>query len=132
MSTLATADLGSSDDEADANYTPSLPKPRKAKLKVKRPRPTSGSGSGSGSNDDSESSASSGEDAPLEDGEAQRLRLEQETLEAAERRRKVQEEFAKMRDESIAGPSSKPSPPPTREVEMVEVKRARRFAGETI
>jgi hypothetical protein len=127
MSTLATADLGPSDDEADDDFVPSGPKPKRPKGKGgKRLRSGSQSSSGSGSSDDD------GDDDDVND-EVKRLRAEREEALAAERKQRAADAFRAMQEEARAPAPKVDSPAANKdEVEMVEVKRPRRFAGETI
>ncbi|WVQ83552.1 hypothetical protein IAT38_005693 [Cryptococcus sp. DSM 104549] len=125
MSTLATANLSS--DESDADFVPIEPKPRTKRKTKKRVRSGSASGSGSGSSSGSDSEAtSSGEE---DDASAKKKAKSEEDEKAAieERRRKAREEFEKMKAEAAEGTVEV-----RKDVETVEIKRARRFAGETI
>ncbi|WWC59956.1 uncharacterized protein I303_102519 [Kwoniella dejecticola CBS 10117] len=144
MSTLATADL-SSDSENDADFVPTSPK-RKAKSranaeggqrKAKRARLTKGAEEGES---DSPSSSSSDSDSKTENDEGnERAKNHSAAASAAaaaeERKRKAREEFERMKAE-LNGTSTSASEGKSGEkqkhVEKVEVKRARRFAGETI
>jgi hypothetical protein len=109
MSTPATADLGS--DEEDVDYVPTSPKRKTAK------RRRSGLSS---------SSTSSGHDE-VDEVEVKRSKLVAEN----ERRLKAAEAFAAMREEGVERSSREADKLEKEEMEMVEVKRARRFAGET-
>lgn len=114
MSTLAAADLDS-DDENDQDFKPDEPKSTSHRSKKRR---RSGS--------ESSSSSSSGQGDGVESGEAAALRAEQEAAEAAVRRSRAQEAFDAMK-------AGLPTPTAvTSRVAMVEIQRARRFAGETI
>lgn len=120
MSTLATADLGPSDDEADTDFVPEGPK-------KKAPRVT---GQAAGSDDDS------GDDSDDEGGaeevsdELKKLRQEREEQEALDRKQRAAEAFrAMLEEEKLGGPLGGV---PRVQVEMVEIQRPRRFAGETI
>ncbi|OCF30824.1 hypothetical protein I316_07547 [Kwoniella heveanensis BCC8398] len=149
MSTLATANLSS--DEEDADFVPqehkskSRPK-RKIKSgdKAKRERTAregSASASATSSSSDSGSSDVEGGQNNEKEREAKRLKVEDEV---AERRRKAKEEFQRMKAEISGAPAlSEPSSAPGAEegtvggagaksakVEMVEVLRPTRFAGE--
>ncbi|WVQ73877.1 hypothetical protein IAR50_003458 [Cryptococcus sp. DSM 104548] len=130
MSTLATADLSS--DEEDVDFVPAAAKakrPRKTTTKYKKAKRTSGSGSASDSSSCSSSNSGSGEEEGDEDERiAKRAKTEEtEREKIEERRRKAREEFEKMKAEA-AGPGEVRK----EEEEMVEVQRPRRFAGETI
>lgn len=122
MSTLASADLGPSDDEEDADFVPQASKRTTAK-KTKRRR------SQSPSDGDSQSSDSDDDAEPVEDTEAKRLKLDQEEAEAAEARRRAAETFAAMKQSAVV---PKVEAAPKVEVKLVQVKRPRRFAGETL
>ncbi len=103
MSTLrASADLSS--DEEDADFVPDSPK-RKSVKRLKTPD-------------------------MMDEVEAKRIKVEEED----ERRRRAADAFRAMREESCAGASSRSQEIDVGEkvVEMVVVKRARRFAGETL
>ncbi|WWD16774.1 hypothetical protein CI109_101206 [Kwoniella shandongensis] len=134
MSTLLTAHLSS--DESDGDFVPDVPKSKskpKTKKGTKRPRPRTNSGSQSPSATSSSSGSGSEDD---DDGEVQRkkAKLEQERDEVEERRRKAREEYEKLKAEMAGESSSTTAAGATKEVEVekVEIKRARRFAGETI
>jgi hypothetical protein len=116
MSTLASAELPS-DDDSDTDFVPVAPAKSKSKSKGKRRRSSDESGSGSGSSSD--------DDAV--DEEAKRHKLDLEAAGTEERKRKAAEAFRAMQAEVVGGPREVKA-----EVEMVEVRRARRFAGETI
>ncbi|TYJ53536.1 hypothetical protein B9479_005805 [Cryptococcus floricola] len=128
MSTLATADLSS--DEEDVDFVPAAPKtkrPRKTKGKTKKAK-SSGSASDSSSCSSSDGESGDEEDGDEEERIAKKAKIEEkEKDEAEERRRKAREEFEKMKAEA-AGPAEVRQA----EEEMVEIKRPRRFAGETI
>lgn len=136
MSTLATADLGPSDDEGDTDFVLPAPKAKRSKKRgahgVKRVR------SGSQSASDGESSGSSdqdGDDDADDDGddEVKRLRAEHAEAQAEERKRRAADAFKAMQEEARAPVKAAGEvKAAAAEVEMVEVKRPRRFAGETI
>ncbi|BEI79530.1 hypothetical protein CcaverHIS002_0100590 [Cutaneotrichosporon cavernicola] len=109
MSTLATADLGPSDDEDDTDFVLAPPKP---KVKGKRLRGLSGS--------DTSDSEEEGEDDANPKAEAL-------DAEAKARSARAAAAFAEMKAEAWA-----PRKVETKEEEMVKVQRPRRFAGETI
>ncbi|KIR52269.1 hypothetical protein I315_05219 [Cryptococcus gattii Ru294] len=124
MSTLATANLSS--DESDTEFIPEAPKSKRSrKPRAKRV----GSGSASDSSSCSSSSASEGEDAEGDERAAKKAKLEKDAkIEAEERRKKAREEFERMKAESSGAPTES-----VKETEeLVEIKRPRRFAGETI
>ncbi|XAO26919.1 hypothetical protein I312_105760 [Cryptococcus bacillisporus CA1280] len=124
MSTLATANLSS--DESDTEFIPEAPKSKRSrKPRAKRV----GSGSASDSSSCSSSSASEGEDAEGDERVAKKAKLEEDAKnEAEERRRKAREEFERMKAELSGAPTES-----VKEMEeLVEIKRPRRFAGETI
>ena len=103
MSSFANADLGSSSDEDDQDFIPSSPKPKGANGKR----------------------AADERDDPA----VKAAKLEKEAQETLERKRKAAEAFAAMRD----GPGDeKDKELGLAAVEMVEIKRLRRFAGETL
>jgi len=112
MSTLAAADLDS-DDEHDQDFKPDEPKLERSK---KRRR----SGSQSSASDTGD------EGDVVESGEAAALRAEQEAAETESRRKRAEEAFLAMKAGGSAPTVDKPK------VIMVDVQRARRFAGETI
>lgn len=119
MSTLATADLGPSDDEADTDFVPEGPK-------KKVPR-TPGQAAGSDDSGDDSDEEGGGEEVSEE---LLRLRQERQEAEALERKRRAAEAFrAMLEEEKLGGPFGGAS---RVQVEMVEIKRPRRFAGETI
>jgi hypothetical protein len=119
MSTLASAAL-SSDDEGDADFQ--LPEPKSKGKSRKRPRSNSASGSSSSDSDD--------ELDTIDTTEAQKLKAEQEAAESEERRKRAAAAFEAMKMGSTAA-VNKPSLSIAGSG-MVEVKRARNFAGETI
>ncbi|KAL1410214.1 hypothetical protein Q8F55_004219 [Vanrija albida] len=122
MSTLATADLGPSDDENDGDFVP--------QAAAKKPKAKGGKRPRSGSHDsDSDSSSDDGGDDDGDD-ELKKLRAERAEAEAAERKKRAADAFKAMQEEARSGAPAAAAAP--KEVEMVEVKRARRFAGETI
>lgn len=138
MSTLASAQFDSSDDEADADFVPTAAKPRGKRGAKRKAGSASGAGAragASGSEGEGESSGSSGEeDEQVEEGEAKRLRLDQEAAEQKERRRKAREAFA-----AFGAPVPEAAQAPGGEHSggeggkgVVEVRRAGQFAGETI
>lgn len=91
-----------SSDESDVDFIPASPKRKPSKRSRTTP------------------------DIRQEDeAEIKRTKL----AEPENRRRKAAEAFASMREEGVAGRSKLLD---EKEVEMVEVKRARRFAGETL
>ena len=106
MTTLASAELDSS-DESDDDYAPRSPKAKLGKR----------------------TSVSSSTEDQVDEVEAKRLKLDAED----ERRRLAAQMFSILREETNAGPSRVVSGD-TRASgeEMVEVRRPRRFAGETI
>lgn len=124
MSTLATAILSS--DESDAEFIPEAPKVKRSrKPRAKRV----GSGSATDSSSCSSSSGSEDEDAEVDKRAAKKAKLEEDAKnEAEERRRKAREEFERMKAEL----SGTPAESVKETEEMVEIKRPRRFAGETI
>lgn len=120
MSTLASAAL-SSDDEGDADFQLPEPKLKKGKSR-KRTRANSSSGS---------SSSDSGDEVDTVDAtEARTLKAEQEATESEERRKRAAAAFEAMKNgtasavDKVATSTARPA--------MVEVKRARNFAGDTI
>ncbi|OWZ70605.1 hypothetical protein AYX14_03987 [Cryptococcus neoformans] len=124
MSTLATANLSS--DESDTEFIPEAPKVKRSrKPRAKR----DGSGSAAGSSSCSSSSASEDDDAESDERVTKKTKLEEDAKnEAEERRRKAREEFERMKAELSGAPTES-----VKEAEeMVEIKRPRRFAGETI
>ncbi|WWC87537.1 uncharacterized protein L201_002427 [Kwoniella dendrophila CBS 6074] len=135
MSTLATADL-TSDSENDGDFVPTSPK-RKNKSskngpkKVKRVKVNNGEGPDNESITSSSSSSSSGSDDAEEDREEDKEKREQIKLnEIEERKRRAKEEFDKMKAELNSTSGTKETN--EKEVEMIDIQRARRFAGETI
>lgn len=130
MSTLNTATLHS-DDEDDGDFVPTA-SPRK--IKKRRINPSKRSKTEDGSESDS-SSGTSGEDEPnIDDEETKKLKVEQVEAEALIRKQKAAEMFASMREE-VSTPvlsGSKGSEEKKSSVEMVEIRRPRQFAGETI
>lgn len=121
MSTLATAELGPSDDENDGDFVPQAPA-KKSKVKgAKRPR--------SASHDSDSDSSGSDDDGEADDDELKKLKAERAEAEAAERKKRAADAFRAMQEEARSGVPAAAAP---KEVEMVEVKRPRRFAGETI
>lgn len=119
MSTLATADLGPSDDEADTDFVPEGPK-----KKALRP-----AGHAAGSDDSGDDSDDEG-GAEEVSGELSKLRQEREEIEARERKQRAADAFrAMLEEEKLGGPLGGA---PRVQVEMVEIQRPRRFAGETI
>ena len=119
MSTLASAAL-SSDDEGDADFQ--LPEPKSKGKSRKRARSNSASGSSSSDSDD--------ELDTIDTTEAQKLKAEQEAAESEERKKRAAAAFEAMKSGSTAA-VNKPSTS-TAGSAMVEVQRARNFAGETI
>ena len=111
MSTLATADLGSS-DEADQDFIPAPASPKRRSRKRTR------SGSASSSSTSSNSGTS----------ERREMKAEEVERKAEERRRRAAKAFAALRQEDPVGLGGKQE----NEVKMVEVERARRYAGETL
>ncbi|WVW79724.1 hypothetical protein I302_101694 [Kwoniella bestiolae CBS 10118] len=121
MSTLATADL-SSDSENDGDYIPTSPKRKTKSQGSKRAKRVKLEGSES----DEDTSCASSSDGDNEDQEeAKDVKVD----EIQERKRKAREEFERIRAELSAPVDEKRE---EARVEMVEVQRARRFAGETI
>lgn len=119
MSTLAAADL-SSDDEHDADFQ--LPdKPKESRRKRRR----------SGSDSEGSSSGSGDDTGGVDDLETKQLREEQVAAETAERKKKAEAAFAAMKDQSGSGSSTIAADAGVKE-RLVEVRRARRFAGDTI
>lgn len=159
MATLATAKFDASDSEGDEDFVPSeatAPKKRTkqgSKRKAagvnatagpsKRSKPASGaegddaeeaSATDSGSSDDEEDEGEGLHGGTAEiDAEAAKLRAEAEEAAAEERRRKARETFLSFQQIGDASSdrqdASAPAAPPVR---MVDVQRARVFAGETI
>lgn len=130
MSTLATADLSSG--SSDEDFVPTAPRPKRPKRKSDKARThasgSGGSGSGSSSSEGEEDGASD-----VDRGEAKRLKVEAEEAEQEARARKAKDLFATFL--AGAGGDEKGKAKATEEgraVGMVDVKRARRFAGETI
>lgn len=118
MSTLATADLGPSDDEADTDFVPEAPKKKAPRV----------AGQAAGSDDSDDDSDDNGEEEISD--ELKKLRQEREEIEAIERKQRAAEAFrAMLEEEKLGGP---PGGVPRVQVEMVEIQRPRRFAGETI
>lgn len=119
MSTLATAEL-SSDDEADLDFQ--LPD-RKSATDRKRRRSGSASSSGSSTSDE--------QNVGVAADEARQLAADQATLEAEERRIKADAAFAAMKNgtnpSGASGPTTRTEP-----AELVEIRRTRWYAGETI
>lgn len=143
MSTLATADLGSSDEEDDKDYVPKERPIKKRKVAGKKrtdpngTRPGSESGSSSGSSSDSE--AAEEDDNNDAQGEAARLRKKAEEAEAEDRRKRAAEAFAAFNDVAEPPRPSVASESGTlgdtckaQDERQVSVKRERKFAGETI
>jgi hypothetical protein len=130
MSTLASADLGSDSDPEDGDFRPTLPKSksksgRHAKANERKTYTESESDDGS-----SDESTSSEDD---DGGNGNTLAGDVKEGDEAERRRKAQEAFKALQEEvEVIGSERSSGKDAAREVEMVEVKRARRFAGETI
>lgn len=113
MSTLATADLSSDDDDLDFK----LPEP-KAGPSRKRNRSSSSS---------SESSIAALED---ENDEIKRLEADQAATEAQQRRLRAAAAFDAIRSEAVD--KTAPDRVDTRPIEMIEIQRTRRFAGQTL
>lgn len=131
MSTLNSATLAS-DDEEDRDFVPVAPKPkRKRPAGTKRTRAErDGSASGSGS-----SSASDSDDedvGELEEGEAKRLKVEQEEAEARKRKEAAKEAYRSLLEGDEPTPGTADKVGKDDQVEMVDIKRPRQFAGETI
>lgn len=117
MSTFATAELDS-DDENDTDF-----QPQAVKTHGIRKRRRDGSRSSSGS--------SSGEErVNVDTDEAIKLKADQEAVEAEERRRKAVEAYESMK---VSAKTVTPiSNGTVKAVEAVKVQRTRQFAGETI
>lgn len=147
MSTLATADL-TSDDEEDEEYIPDQPK-SKAKSSKARGKSISKHPQGPDSEVGSSSSCISSDDDDEgndhDKEEVKRLKADQEAVLAEGRRKKAAEAYRAMRDEVMASSSDRPLDASSsgtvtsvggtegrKMVKTVQVKRARRFAGETI
>ncbi|WRT65431.1 uncharacterized protein IL334_002374 [Kwoniella shivajii] len=147
MSTLATANLSS--DEEDGDFVPTSPRPKKKQKQkqVKRtrgPKAIEGSPSSSSSSLSTSTSDSEGErdDDELErEHGKKKIKLD----EIEERRKRAREEFERMKEESsgISNTSTHTSNivntdanadnnTNRNEGDIVELRRARRFAGETI
>jgi hypothetical protein len=120
MSTLATADLHSSDEEGDADFIPTARPSKKRKITV-------GARSGSGSGSESGSSSDDSDDDPRSGARAEQA--EQREKDSAERKRAAAEAFASFKEATGPDPSERRD---GAQEEMVNVKRERRFAGETI
>lgn len=118
MSTLATADLNS-DSEGDEDFVPSAPKSKKtANSKRKRSSSTN-------------SDSSNDHDVKVDKQEAEELKEEERKVEEERRKAKAAEAFALLKGEpSGQEPVEADGKEPYKE--MVEIKRARNFAGETI
>ena len=118
MSTLATADLGASSDEEDGDFIPTASKAQSRRKPTKRPR-----------SDSNSSSPSSSSSSHVRSGEEKRVKLDAGTGGADESRRKAAETFSALRAEaSFSGPAEVGG----EGTRLVEVVRARRFAGEMI
>ena len=157
MSTLSTANYDSSSDAEDADYVPDVPKTRSSgkrkaalarepKIKAKQPkfataaggvegdeeREDGGESSAESSGNDSEDEGGDAEDGEQDGGDAKRRKKEEEE----ERRRVAREAFAAFANEDSAGTGKGEDDNKVggevKVVEMVEVKRPRQFAGETI
>ncbi|KAK6906925.1 hypothetical protein I203_100914 [Kwoniella mangroviensis CBS 8507] len=123
MSTLANADL-SSDSENDCDYVPTSPKRKnksqKGSKRIKRAKLD-------GEESDSATSSSSSDD----EDEIENDEVHEKIDEIEERKRKAREEFERMKAELSTSANDMKEKKSEKE-ELVEVKRARRFAGETI
>ncbi|WVF66711.1 hypothetical protein IAT40_001453 [Kwoniella sp. CBS 6097] len=146
MSTLATANLSS--DEEDTDFIPQEPKSKfkrkiQSKTKPKRirnAREGSASASATSSDSDSDSGSSGDEDHDNEkERAAKRLKVEED--EVVERRRRAKEEFERMKAELNAPASASATTSSSAAAagvgtktggEMVEIQRPRHFAGNTI
>lgn len=117
MSTLATADL-SSDDENDLDFKLPESKPGPSR---KRYRSGSSSSSRSSVNDELEEGVAA--------DEAKKLRADQGAAEAEERRARAVAAFESMKSGGLGKP---PLSTEGQSSELVEIRRARRYAGETI
>ncbi|WVN90398.1 uncharacterized protein L203_105634 [Cryptococcus depauperatus CBS 7841] len=121
MSTLASANLSS--DDSDKDFVPT---------EAKRTRKTKKPVHVLTSSCSSSSSCASNSASDEEDGDDRELKKARITgpgeSEAEERRQRAREEFERMKAEVAEGPSEVDK----KEEEMVEIKRPRRFAGETI
>jgi len=124
MSTLATAALDS-DSEDDLNFVPSTSKP-KSKFKAK-PKSTSGDKRTRSPN---AGSSSGGEASGFGEEENKRMRLDQNVVDERERHRRATEAFKSMVEDSAG--LEVPRTAQGKERGMVEIQRARTFAGETI
>ncbi|KAK8861324.1 hypothetical protein IAR55_002143 [Kwoniella newhampshirensis] len=126
MSTLLTADLAS--DESDGDFVPTGPKTKsKPKPKGKK-RPREGSHSSSATTTSSDSEIGSDDD----EFQKEKAKLDQDGDEVEERRRRAREEYERLKAE-MAGPSTSSDGGGKKEGDqMVEIRRARRFAGKTI
>lgn len=113
MSTLATADLGSDDEDADFVLPTKEPKSKRTR-----------------SGSDSESSGDE-DDAEPEDDITAKLRQEAEDAAAEARKQRAADAFKAMQEE-VKAPKVASQAAKEDEVEMIEIRRPRRFAGETI
>ncbi|WWC68963.1 uncharacterized protein I206_102899 [Kwoniella pini CBS 10737] len=134
MSTLATADLGS-DSENDGDFIPKSPIKRKSKSKNTDKRKIKKIKLSNEGEDESDSdSMTSSSESEIENEESRESVDEKVQLDLVEeRKRKAREEFEKMKFELNNSGGSNSNSGKTKEIiEMIEIKRARRFAGETI
>lgn len=119
MSTLASAAL-SSDDEEDQDFQLAASRPKRTTKKRRRSDSASGSSS----------SGSDGEVDAIDSTETQKLIAEQEAAESEERKKRAEAAFEAMRNPTTTIVDEAPTPKAT--LPLVEVRRARQFAGETI
>lgn len=161
MSTLATAKFDASHSEGDEDFVPSEASASRKKSKQGPKRKTSadinasarpskrskqagaaadgddaeeGSATDSGSSDDEEGEdeGAGGSTAEMS-AEAVKLKVEAEEAAAEERRRKARETFLSFQQGSDSQPEGQDiSVNPASTARMVQVRRARVFAGETI
>jgi hypothetical protein len=117
MTTFLAADLGSDSDPEDVDFRPESPKKRKVAGKRKNV-----SGQASDSDSGSSDSGDEEETATFEKVEGE---------DVGERQRKAEEALRALREE-VTVKDDKLGEGATGEEELVEVRRARRFAGETI
>ena len=123
MSTLNTANFGS-DDEEDQDFVLPPTKPAKKNGQSSKKR-TRGSQSPSSSSDSDDSEVDKDDEMK---NEAKRLKLEAEEAQALRREKEAEETYKAMLAESTLDHRPKVEA----KVEMVEIKRPRQFAGETI
>ncbi|WVQ63001.1 uncharacterized protein L199_001150 [Kwoniella botswanensis] len=128
MSTLANADL-SSDSENDGDYVPTSPKRKnKSQKGSKRVKRAKLDGEES---DSATSSSSSTDDEDQDQDDKVNGKVDGKVDEIEERKRKAREEFERMKAELSTFTNDTKGKESGQE-ELVEIKRARRFAGEII